>query len=153
DVDWLLQRKAAVLSEIGDVKAAKSSLRRYLSLVDDDANEWVSLAILHSDDDEFDLANQCYREAERIAPDSVSLRLNWGVTAVRGGDLATARQQLKYLERLDPDSSRPLLLQAFILEETKNVDAALEAYDQAIAAVRAQDHEELLYALEMAMDF
>lgn len=153
DIDWLLQRKAAVQSEMGDVRAAKSTLRRYLSLAPDDAAEWISLAILHSDENEFDRAFQCYRQAEQIAPDSASLRLNWGVTAVRAGDLAIARQQLTHLERIEPESSRAILLRAFILEESRDLGATIELYDQALAAARPDDPDDLCYALEMAMDF
>jgi tetratricopeptide (TPR) repeat protein len=153
DIDWLLQRKATVQSEMGDVKAAKSSLRRYLSLAPEDAAEWVSLAILHSDENEFDRAFQCYRQAEQISPESASLRLNWGVTAVRAGDLNAAREQLRLLERLEPGQSRPLLLKSFILEESKNLEGALEHYDRAIAVARPDDADDLGYALEMAMDF
>lgn len=153
DIDWLLQRKANVQSEMGDTKAAKSTLRRYLSLAPDDAAEWIALAILHSDESEFDRAFQCYAEAERLAPDSASLRLNWGVTAVRAGDLAAARRQLKHLERLSPGSARALLLKGFILEETRNLEGALEHYDRALGAVKPDDHDDLIYALEMSLDF
>src|SRR5262245_1280223 len=153
DIDWLLQRKAAVHSELGDGESAKKTLRRYLSLAPDDVNEWINLAILHSDDDEFDLAFGCYREAEQIAPDSASLRLNWGVSSVRARNLPAARQQLAYLERLEPESSRSHLLRAFILEEERQVDQAHREYEVALNAVAAGDHNELTYALEMFMDF
>lgn len=153
DIDWLLQRKAAVHSELGDGDSAKKTLRRYLSLAPDDVNEWINLAILHSDDDEFERAFVCYREAEQIAPDSASLRLNWGVSAVRARNLPTARQQLAYLERLEPNSSRSHLLNAFILEEEKQTEAAQREYEVALNAVAPADHAELTYALEMFMDF
>ncbi len=153
DIDWLLQRKAAVHSELGDSKSAKATLRRYLSLAPDDVNEWINLAILHSDDDEFELAYGCYREAEQVAPDSPALRLNWGVSAVRGGNLAMARQQLAYLDRLDPRASRAHLLRAFILEEEHNYDEAHTEYEAGLCAVKSGDSSELEYALEMYMDF
>ncbi|MCC6360129.1 MAG: tetratricopeptide repeat protein [Phycisphaerales bacterium] len=153
DIDWLLQRKAAVHTELGDTKSAKASLRRYLSLAPDDVAEWINLAILHSDDSEYEQAFACYREAEKIAPDSASLRLNWGVSAVRAGELSVANQQLRYLERGEPDSSRAHLLRAFILEENRNYEQALEEYDAALATVNAAEPNDLAYALEMGMDF
>lgn len=153
DIDWILQRKAAVQNELGELKAAKSTLSRYLSLDPDDAQQWVNLAVLHSDEKEFAEAFACYRAAEQIAPDSVPLRLNWGVTAVRAGDLEVARQQLVYLERLEPAGSRPWLLRAFIEEEEGNVAQTVERYEEALRRVSADDPEELGYALEMAMDF
>lgn len=153
DIDWLLQRKAAVHTELGDTKSAKASLRRYLSLAPDDVAEWINLAILYSDDSEFDDAFVCYREAEKIAPDSASLRLNWGVSAVRAGQLAVANQQLRYLEHGEPDSSRAHLLRAFILEENRNYEQALESYDAALATASPSEPNDLAYALEMGMDF
>jgi tetratricopeptide (TPR) repeat protein len=153
DIDWLLQRKAAVHSELGDADSAKKTLRRYLSLAPDDVNEWINLAILHSDDDEFEQAFVCYREAERIAPDSASLRLNWGVSSVRARNLPAARQQLAYLERLEPNSSRSHLLKAFILEEERQIEEAHREYETALNTVAPGDHAELTYALEMFIDF
>ncbi len=153
DLDWALQRKAFVLTEAGSTAEARATIRRYLSLVPDDADQWIALAILHSDDAQYDEACNCYREAERIAPDSAGLRLNWGVTAVRSGNLALARRQLAELRRVAPDSMRPLLLHAFILEEQGNLRAARHCYREALTRVDETNRAELTYVLEMAMDF
>jgi tetratricopeptide (TPR) repeat protein len=153
DLDWALQRKAAALIETGESAAAKVTLKRYLSLVPDDTPQWISLAILHSDDEEYDEAFACYRQAEAIDADSPALRLNWGVTAVRAGQLAAAQEQLAHLQRLDPDSTRPLLLQAFIFEDQGEDRAALRCYARTVARVSPDDPSEAAYAYEMAMDF
>jgi Flp pilus assembly protein TadD len=153
DIDWALQRRAAAQGECGDYAGAKVSLKRYLSLAPEDVSQWVSLAILHSDDEEYEQAFACYAEAERVDPKSPSLRLNWGVTAVRAGNLHTAGEQLQHLERLEPDSTRPLLLRAFILEEQGDMRAAQRCYEDCLARVTAEDRGELTYCLEMAMDF
>jgi tetratricopeptide (TPR) repeat protein len=153
DIDWVLQRKAATLAEAGNYPEAKVSLKRYLSLVPEDATQWVALAVLHSDDQEYPEAFACYRQAERLDPDSPALRLNWGVTAVRGGQLRLARAQLRALERLEPGSIRPGLLRAFILEEEERLDAARAIYEQILTRPHFSDQGELNYALEMAMDF
>ncbi|MBP7747550.1 MAG: tetratricopeptide repeat protein [Phycisphaerae bacterium] len=153
DIDWVLQRKAAALTETGRYDDAKVTLKRYLSLVPEDAAQWIALAILHSDDDEYADAFACYERAERIDPRSAALRLNWGVTAVRAQRLRVARLQLKQLERLEPRSTRPWLLRAFILEEEGQVSAARLIYERILTRTRFGDHGELSYALEMAMDF
>jgi tetratricopeptide (TPR) repeat protein len=153
EIDWLLQRTAAVQAELGDLTTARSTLKRYLSLAPEDAEQWIALAILHSDDLEFDQAFHCYRAAEQVAPDSAALRLNWGVTAVRAHRPDAAQRQLRYLERLEPDSSRRLLLEAFIHEEQGRLDQAQQGHVDALARVRRDDYSELTYALEMAMDF
>lgn len=153
DLDWVLPRRAAVLSDRGDAVAARSTLRRYLCLNPEDSNEWISLAILHSDEGEFEQAFDCYRRAEEITPDSAPLRLNWGVTAVRAGDVALARRQLAYLRRLDPRGARPCLLRAFILEQEGKLRAARSAFDRALRIASPADREELAYTLEMCMDF
>lgn len=153
EIDWLLKRKAYVQSELGRLRDARSTLKRYLSLAPEDQEQWISLAILCSDELDFDEAFHCYRAAEQIAPDSASLRLNWGVTASRARQTDAAREQLAYLTRLEPDSSRPLLLDAFIAEEQQDLKTAARLYADALAKVQRKDYAELTYALEMAMDF
>lgn len=154
DLDWALQRKAAAQIEISDYDGAKASLRRYLSLAPDDIAQWIELAILHSEDEEYAEAFACYQSAERIDPNSPSLRLNWGVTAVRAGHAQAAHQQLRLLQQAAPDSSRWWLLRAFILEDERGNDPAVrECYEQALQRVPPDSHEELTYALEMKMDF
>lgn len=61
DLDWALRRRATALVESGDSAAARATLKRYLSLVPDDAEQWVSLAILHSDDEQYEDAFACYQ--------------------------------------------------------------------------------------------
>lgn len=153
DIDWALQRKGAVQTELGDFDGAKQTLRRYLSLVPDDAPQWVSLGILYSDDEEYDHALECYREAERLDPDSGWLRLNWGVTAIRAGRADDAARQLTELDRTAGDTARPWLLRAFMLEQASDMEAAQEAYEQAVAKVDPQTPDDLSFTIEMAIDF
>jgi len=153
EIDWLLQLKAAALAELGQFAAARSTLKRYLSLAPDDAEQWITLAMLHGDENEFEQAFRCYRAAEQIAPDSAVLRLNWGMTAARAHELEIARQQLRYLARLEPGSSRALLLEAFIKEEQGELHGAMKKYANALGRVRGNDYAELTCALEMSMEF
>lgn len=153
DIDWVLQRKAAVQTEMGDTDAARRTLRRYLSLVPDDAAQWIALAILYTDDRQYEAAFECYRAAAQIDPHSPVLRLNWGVTAVRAGALGVAQEQLQALARLEPGAARPLLLSAFIREEQGRPSEAARLYERALERVRGQDAAQTAYALEMAMDF
>lgn len=153
EIDWLLKRLAAVQAELGQADEARRTLMRYLSLAPDDADQWVTLGILYSDENQFEDAFRCFRMAEQAAPDSASLRLNWGVTGVRAHRLEVAEQQLRYLKRLEPESTRPLLLKAFIVEERGDLKAAHRHYLQALNRMHPDDYEELTYTLEMAMDF
>jgi tetratricopeptide (TPR) repeat protein len=153
EVDWVLLRKSSVLTECGEFDDAKKTIKRYLSLAPEDVSQWVSLGILHSDDDEYDEAFACYAEAEKLAADDASLRLNWGVTAVRARDLRLAREQLARLRKIEPDSTRWQLLEAFIFEEDGRVADAKRVYDRVLRRRAFGDRTELMYALEMAMDF
>ena len=153
DLDWALQRKATTLIEAGEVDQARGTLKRYLSLVPSDAAQWISLAILYSDDGLFDDAFECYRQAERIEANSTSLRLNWGVSAVRAGRLPVAMEQLEHLRRAAANSTRPTLLEAFILEEQGDLREALRCYAKTVTLVDPGDFDELSYTFEMAMDF
>lgn len=167
DIDWLLQRKAETLAEFGRFGEAKSCLRRYLSLAPEDAEQWISLAILHCDDEEYEQASACYQAACRVTPKATSLHLNWGVTAVRFGDLTEAEKRLAQLGRIEPGGSRYALLGAMIKQErghraSKNAkqaeaadafEQAERAYADALARVDRSDYGEHCYTLEMAMDF
>ncbi len=153
DIDWVLQRHASALADAGRYREAKIVLKRYLSLVPDDASQWIALAILHSDDEEYPQAFACYEQAERLDPDSPALRLNWGVTAVRAHQFPVARTQLAHLQRVEPRSTRPWLLRAFILEEEGHPAAARLIYERILRRGRFSEQSELNYALEMAMDF
>lgn len=152
DIDWVLQRKAAVLTEDGRYADAKATAKRYLSLVPEDAAQWIALGILHSDDEEYDEAFSCYQAAEKLEPESASLRLNWGVTAVRAQDLEMAYRQLAHLKEIEPRSTRWWLLRAFIFEEEGALDKAQQIYERALRR-KIADRAELTYVLEMAMDF
>ncbi len=153
DIDWILERTAAVLAESGRYAEAKAALKRYLSLKPEDAAQWIALAILHSDDEEYDQAFGCYEQAEKLDPDSPALRLNWGVTAVRAHRLPVARAQWRYLHRIEPRSTRPRLLRAFILEEEGDVATARTVYEHVLTRAHFSDQGEQCYAFEMAMDF
>jgi tetratricopeptide (TPR) repeat protein len=153
DIDWVLQHHAAALTDAGRYREAKIILKRFLSLVPDDASQWVALAILHSDDEEYPEAFACYEQAERLDPNAPALRLNWGVTAVRAHQFPLARTQLGHLQRVEPRSTRPWLLRAFILEEEGQPAAARLIYERILRRRSFNDQAELNYALEMAMDF
>ncbi|MFO0838171.1 MAG: tetratricopeptide repeat protein [Phycisphaerae bacterium] len=153
DIDWVLLRKSAVHSETGDLESARSALHRYLSLAPEDAAQWISLAILYSDQERFDQARECYRAAEAIDADSPSLRLNWGVSATRAGDLAAAHQQLAALQRIAPGSSRACLLEAYVRESEASLEAAEPTYEAALKASHDETPADRVYALEMAMDY
>ncbi|MCK4341513.1 MAG: tetratricopeptide repeat protein [Phycisphaerae bacterium] len=153
DIDWVLQRKAAVLSEEGRYAEAKATLKRYLSLVPEDADQWIALGILYSDDEQYAESFTCYEQAERLDPAAAALRLNWGVTAVRAREMQVAHAQLAFLQQLEPHSTRWWLLRAFILEEEGDLAGAEGLYDRILKQARFSDRSEMYYALEMAMDF
>ena len=145
-------RKAAALTEAGDTEAARScsSVISHWSRMTP-SNSW-RLAILYSDDEQYEQAYAAYREAEQIDRNSGGLRLNWGSRrCVRATSIR--RAQLEHLERLESGSARPLLLRAFICEEEHELAAARRCYADALARVQPSNTEELVYALEMAMDF
>jgi tetratricopeptide (TPR) repeat protein len=153
DIDWALQRKAAVETELGEYEGARQTLQRYLSLAPDDGAQWVALGILHSDDEQYDAALDCYRRAEELLSDTEWLNLNWGVTAVRAGRLAEAEQRLDALRAQTKHSPRTPLLEAFIVEERGDLDEARVLYETALQRTDPEDVEDFSYTHEMAIDF
>ena len=153
DITWVLPRRAAGQSDLGDYAGAVATLKRYLSLAPDDAAQWIALAILCSDEHRYEEAYAHYANAERLDPDSPWLRLNWGVSAVHAGDLKLAREQLSRLEELGATASQPAILRAFVLEEEGSLDETAASYEEALARAQREHQNDLVYALEMAMDF
>ncbi len=154
DIDWLLQRKAAVQTELGEYAEAKATLRRYLSLAPEDGAQWVALGILHSDDEEYDKAFECYAVAEKTDVDWGWLHLNWGVTAVRAGKLDLAAQQLELLGKRSEDAARLRLLEAFVFEERGEEEQAAAAHHAAVDALSdSDDTNDYGYVLEMSIEF
>lgn len=153
DLDAVLPRKAAAQADAGDRDGAKRTLRRYLSLDPSDSGEWIALAVMHSDDEEYEAAVECYQQAEALDADSAPLRLNWGVTALRAGDLPAAQTQLAHLRRVDSGGARGQLLEAFLREESGEDDAAQALYDQALQSAQPGDPDELHFVLNSAMEF
>ncbi len=153
NIDWALQRRAAALREAGDSAEAKRTLKRYLSLVPDDATEWLTLALLHADDEEYDEAFACFASAERLNPDDPELRLNWGYVLARTKQTQAARAQLTILQKSGRAGTRHQLLEAAILEAEHKVRLAEQCYERILAEVTQQEPEDLVDALEQSMDF
>lgn len=154
DVVWILQRKAAALRELGDFRAAKTTLGRYLSFAPEDDFEWTSLAIVHSELGEFDAAFECYERAEALNPNSLSMRFNWGLSAERAGRIDMARRQLDRLMESSPDGVQTHILRAYIHEHEGGLKSAWEAYECAMRAIDdSVDPSEAAYAFERAMEF
>ncbi|MBL8878842.1 MAG: tetratricopeptide repeat protein [Phycisphaerales bacterium] len=153
ELDWTLQRTAAVLYDLGDVELARKTLKRYLSLAPDDAEQWITLGIWLSDSNLFEEAAQAFARSEEINAESPTLRLHWGESEARAGHVKSARRQLKLLQKLSPGSPLPSLLRAWILEQEQNFAAADKCYREAIERVRPEDYSELTFTLEASMDF
>lgn len=150
---WVMPRLAVAQAELGERATAKQTLRKHLEIAPTDIDQWITLAIMFSDDEEYEDARQCYVRVEQIAPDNPMLRMNWGVTAVRCGKLTEACEQLGVLEKLEPMTSRPILLRAFLREAEGDDREALRTYDEALRVAETGDSHEMAYAVEMAMDF
>lgn len=127
---WLQRARCA--ADLGDAEAAADSLRRYLTLCPDDSEEWVSLAIVESDNGSFDAAYQAYERAELVEPQSVSLHFNWAITADLCGDVDRLSRALEQLRELAPDDWRTALVTSFLAEH----DGRLEVAAEALAAAR-----------------
>jgi tetratricopeptide (TPR) repeat protein len=153
DIDWLLERKATVHAELGQYAEAKSTLRRYLSIEPDDARKLIFLATLHGDEQEYDEAFSCFARAERAAPNSSSLRLNWGILAAQAGRFSVAERQLRLLRHIEPRSARVALLEAVVHDHRGEIARASECYDLAVNCAEAGDVCLFEDTLEMAIDF
>ncbi len=153
DVVWVLRRLAAVQRDMDDLAAARGTLRRYLSLAPEDAAEWISLAIIHSELEDYDASIQCYQRAESLDADARSLHYNWGLTAQRAGRMDEASKHLDELTRIAPDSPQCSILRAFMLEQEGHLEAAYRAHLEALDRVTDEDPDEVAYAYETAMDF
>ncbi len=152
DLGWLLERKAVAQAEFGDTAAAKATLRRLLSIKPDDAEQLLSLASLHTHDEEYEQAFACFQAAEKIAPNHTALRLHWGMAAARAGCFSQAEYQLRALRRLEPGAARAALLDA-VIGDCRGDAGVAQKYQVALACADLDESQVQRQALEMAMDY
>ena len=110
--------RAACLREIGRLGEAAQAYRRYLALKPDDAVEWVSLAIVESDQGNHDQAYEAYEHGKRLDAESADLYYNWLITALRrpSPDHEKARECAEELARIAPNDWRSAMGRAFLAE-------------------------------------
>lgn len=152
-VDWVLVRKAAALADADRLPEAIATLRRYLSLMPDDAEQWSELAMLLAEHGDADAAVDGFSQAAELAPDDAETRMNWGLTLVRAGQLDAAREQMAHIVRIEGRQARAQLLEAAILEQEGHVRLAEQCYERLLAELDPSREFDLVFTLERAMDF
>lgn len=152
-IDWALTHKAAALAHAGDLESAAKTLKRYLSLQPDDVDQWSELAILYADLGQLEAAFGAFEQAVLHAPDAAEPRMNFGLTLARAGKTEEARAQLDEIVRIEGRQVRAQLLEAAILEVEGHTRRAEQAYERVLAGLDPQNEDDLVFALERAMDF
>lgn len=152
-IDWALARKAAALADGGDLEAATKTLKRYLSLEPEDVEQWCELAIMYADLGQLEAAFGAFEQAVQHAPEEPEPRMNFGLTLARAGKTVEARAQLDEIVRIEGRQVRAQLLDATILEVEGHVRRAEQAYERLLAELDPAQEDDLVFALERAMDF
>ncbi|MCZ7646550.1 MAG: tetratricopeptide repeat protein [Planctomycetota bacterium] len=109
-------RLGHALQRMGRLIEAAAALREYLSQRPRDAHEWISLAIVCSNAEDYAKAREAYEKARELEPDSVSLHFNRAQTAARQDDRETLAACVATLERLAPEDWRTELARASLAE-------------------------------------
>lgn len=119
-----LVRTAWLQKRLGRTDEARDALRRYLSIEEDDAQEWVSLAILESDQGRWSAAEEAYQRALSIDPGHVSALFNLVVTYQRQGRRDDMARTLQVMETRCPRDRRTAWAKGIVLAEDARPDEA-----------------------------
>ncbi|MFH0962922.1 MAG: tetratricopeptide repeat protein [Planctomycetota bacterium] len=137
---------------LGRVEKAEEALLHYLDLAPDDDYERVNLGTLYSDADRYDEAITEFEKALAGGNcDPAFARYNWGVTALRMGDVAAAREQFKEIESASPHCPGGSLLRAQIASAEKSSDVASIIWKAVRDARESDDDEWRSFAYVQAM--
>jgi len=141
--------------ESGQGDDAIEPLMKYLDLEPEDLDEWLSLAIIHSNAERFKSAELAYKRAATIDPTSAALNFNRGISARR----AKNRKLLNYCENqlagLTGGDWRASLLRGYLHELDGNLWPAWEAFSEAadLESIGAEDDEAKECATAHALSF
>ncbi len=139
----------------GHADEAIAPLEKYLELEPEDLEEWISLAIIHSNAGRFKSADLAYKKAASIDPTSASLNFNRGISARR----AKNREQLvrceEQLSSLAGGDWRASLLRGYLHELDGKMWPAWEAFSEAadLEAFGADEEEAKECAAAHALSF
>lgn len=146
---------ARCLRDSGRPLEAVEPLSKYLELEPEDQDEWISLAILHSNSGNFESANSAYNRASFVDPTSISLNFNRGITASRAEDREQLEKTTRTLEKQCPDDWRTHLLRGYLRELDGDLWTAWEAFSEAASPefLESEDEEARECAATHALAF
>lgn len=148
--------------ESGNPDDAIEPLMKYLELEPSDLDEWISLAIIHSNAERFKSAELAYSRAASVDPTSAALNFNRGISARRARNRELLSHCQSQLGSLAGGDWRASLLHGYLQELDGNMWPAWEAFSEAAdLSAFGQDDEEakecaaahaLSFVLEHGMD-
>ncbi len=146
--------RAACLRSMNRLTESADAYRRYLTLEPDDAQEWISLAIVESEREEYERAKVAYDKAESLDPENVSLHYNRAVTALRQGDAAGVAKSAEQLARIAPDDWRTVMASAYRVESDGDVNGGWLACEKGYGlARRSSDPHGIAMAAAAALGY
>ncbi|MCC6474931.1 MAG: tetratricopeptide repeat protein [Burkholderiales bacterium] len=115
------------------------------------AQAWYERIQGHVRRGEQDLALELSAAALRAHPDNLALHVNCACLAKNANRLEMARQLLQRAIRIDPGSAEAWYNLGVLLQETRYLDEALEAFERALALLRERGDSGLLRSVALTM--
>ena len=122
---------ARCLRDSGDGDAAIEPLTKYLEIEPEDIDEWISLAIIHSNAGRYKSADLAYKRASAIDATSVSLNFNRGITSRRAEHREQLEECVELLAKEAADDWRTALLRGYLHEFDGQLWQAWESFSEA----------------------
>ena len=120
----------------------------------DDAHQWVSQAIAHSDARDYERAYEAYQRALELEPSSVSLNYNWALSALKRGDRIKTAECANRLMDAAPEDWRTSMAQAYLAELSNEVQSGWGFSQRAYAQAQSKgNNEELVWATAAVLWF
>lgn len=143
--------EASALFVAGHYAEAIPLLERILAKDTHNLDAALRLATAHSSLDHDRAAEEAFRRAERIAPDSADVRMYFALHLARGEEWTRAVPMLERIVAEDPDRMPALQALAVIRERQERLAEAVELR-QTVYGKRSATAAELLRLGEMAME-
>jgi tetratricopeptide (TPR) repeat protein len=128
--------KADCHQMMGQLDLAADTYIGYLDREPDDGEAWVSLAVLYSDQADFEAAYEAFEKASRTDHDPEDVYYNWAISAVRNQDDIQIEHCIEKLQDLNPNGWRTLITRADYEEAQEHIwpawEILREAFDEVI---------------------
>jgi tetratricopeptide (TPR) repeat protein len=108
--------KGSCLDALGRMPEAIETYQRYLALNPTDADTWISLGTIRTDQKDYDGAYAAYSAAEQLEAEPLRLYMMWAICALGREDVERLARCLEIMTEFAPEEWRTIAVDAMLAE-------------------------------------